>query len=99
MKKYGYVRVSSKDQNLNRQLDALYEVGVESKNVYIDKLSGKDFNRPNYKRLVSRLQEGDTVVIMSIDRLGRNYDEILEQWRLLTKERQVDIEVVAKMTL
>lgn len=94
MKKYGYVRVSSKDQNLNRQLDALYEVGVESKNVYIDKLSGKDFNRPNYKRLVSRLQEGDTVVIMSIDRLGRNYDEILEQWRLLTKERQVDIEVV-----
>ena len=94
MKKYGYVRVSSKDQNLNRQLDALYEVGVESKNVYIDKLSGKDFNRPNYKRLVSRLQEGDIVVIMSIDRLGRNYDEILEQWRLLTKERRVDIEVV-----
>ncbi len=94
MKKYGYVRVSSKDQNLNRQLDALYEVGVESKNVYIDKLSGKDFNRPNYKRLVSRLQEGDIVVIMSIDRLGRNYDEILEQWRLLTKERRVNIEVV-----
>ena len=94
MKKYGYVRVSSKDQNLNRQLDALYEEGVGSENVYIDKLSGKDFNRPNYKRLVSRLQEGDIVVIMSIDRLGRNYDEILEQWRLLTKERRVDIEVV-----
>ena len=67
MKKYGYVRVSSKDQNLNRQLDALYEVGVESKNVYIDKLSGKDFNRPNYKRLVSRLQEGDTVDILGFE--------------------------------
>jgi len=94
MKKYGYVRVSSKDQNLNRQLDAFSELGLESKYIYIDKMSGKDFKRPNYKKMVSKLRAGDTVVVMSIDRLGRNYDEILEQWRMLTKEKRVDIEVI-----
>lgn len=94
MKKYGYVRVSSKDQNLNRQLDAFLELGLESKYIYIDKMSGKDFKRPNYKKMVSKLRAGDTVVVMSIDRLGRNYDEILEQWRMLTKEKRVDIEVI-----
>lgn len=94
MKKYGYVRVSSKDQNLNRQLDAFSELGIRSKYIYIDKMSGKDFKRPNYKAMVSKVKAGDTVVIMSIDRLGRNYDEILEQWRMLTKEKHVDIEVI-----
>lgn len=94
MKKYGYVRVSSKDQNLNRQLDAFSELGIRSKYIYIDKMSGKDFKRPNYKAMVSKIKAGDTVVIMSIDRLGRNYDEILEQWRMLTKEKHVDIEVI-----
>ena len=94
MKKYGYVRVSSKDQNLNRQLDALANHGIESKNIYIDKLSGKDFSRPSYKKMISRLRQKDVVVIMSIDRLGRNYDEILEQWRIITKEKQADIIVL-----
>lgn len=94
MNKYGYVRVSSKDQNLNRQLDAFSELGIRSKYIYIDKMSGKDFKRPNYKAMVSKIKAGDTVVIMSIDRLGRNYDEILEQWRMLTKEKHVDIEVI-----
>ena len=94
MKRYGYVRVSSKDQNLNLQLDAFSELGLESKYIYIDKMSGKDFKRPNYKKMVSKLRVGDIVVVMSIDRLGRNYDEILEQWRMLTKEKRVDIEVI-----
>ena len=94
MKRYGYVRVSSKDQNLNRQLDAFSELGLESKYIYIDKMSGKDFKRPNYKKMVSKLRAGDIVVIMSIDRLGSNYDEILEQWGMLTKEKRVDIEVI-----
>ena len=91
MKKYGYVRASSKDQNLNRQLDALNELGITSKYIYIDKISGKDFNRPNYMELISKLKKGDVLVIISIDRLGRNYDEILEQWRLLTKEKHIDM--------
>lgn len=94
MKKYGYVRASSKYQNLNRQLDALNELGITSKYIYIDKISGKDFNRPNYMELISKLKKGDVLVIISIDRLGRNYDEILEQWRLLTKEKHIDIEVI-----
>lgn len=94
MQKYGYVRISSKDQNPNRQLDALSELGIVQTHIYVDKISGKDFNRPNYNRLVKRLKKGDTVVIMSIDRLGRNYEEILEQWRILTKEKKIDIEVV-----
>lgn len=94
MEKYGYVRVSSKDQNPDRQLDALRELGISDVNIFVDKMSGKDFSRPSYKKMLKRLRKKDVVVIMSIDRLGRNYDEILEQWRTLTKEKQVDIEVI-----
>lgn len=86
---YGYARVSAKDQNLSRQLDALAAFGVEERHVFADKASGKDFARPSYQKLVRRLREGDVVVTKSIDRLGRNYDEILEQWRVLTKEKGV----------
>ena len=81
---YGYVRVSSKDQKEDRQLIAMNEFGVEQRNVYTDKQSGKDFERPQYRKLVRRLKAGDTLVIKSIDRLGRNYEEILEQWRMIT---------------
>ncbi len=91
---YGYVRVSTKEQNEDRQLIALKEVGVEEKNVYLDKQSGKDFERPMYKRLVRRLKEGDIVYVKSIDRLGRNYEDIQNQWRMLTKEKRVDIVVL-----
>ncbi len=82
---YGYVRVSSRDQNEARQLTAMREFGVPAKNIYVDKQSGKDFEREQYKRLVRRLREDDVLVLKSIDRLGRNYDEILEQWRIITK--------------
>lgn len=88
---YGYVRVSSKDQNIARQLDALAGFPVPLENIYTDKLSGKDFNRPQFKKLLRRLHPGDVLVILSIDRLGRNYEEIQTQWRVLTKEIGVDI--------
>ena len=88
---YGYIRVSATDQNLDRQLIALKNAGVETKRIFVDKLSGKDFNRPNYKRLIKRLKRGDLLYIVSIDRLGRNYTEIQEQWRLLIHDTQVDI--------
>ncbi len=91
MKIYGYVRVSSTDQNEGRQILALKEVYVDEKNIYMDKQSGKDFNRPNYKRLVQKLKPGDMLYILSIDRLGRNYEEIQNQWRVLTKEIGIDI--------
>lgn len=91
---YGYVRVSSKDQNISRQIIALEKIPISSRNIYIDKQSGKDFNRPNYRRLVKRLKKGDTIFIKSIDRLGRNYDEIIEQWRILTKMKDVNIVVI-----
>jgi len=91
---YGYIRVSSKDQNEDRQVIALHEAGVEGKNIYMDKQSGKDFNRPQYKRLVRKLKAGDLLYILSIDRLGRNYAEIQNQWRILTKEIGVDICVI-----
>lgn len=91
MKIYGYVRVSSTDQNEDRQLIALREQGVEEKNIFIDKQSGKDFERPNYKKLVNKLKAGDLLYIISIDRLGRNYEEIQRQWRVLTKAIGVDI--------
>jgi len=94
MQEYGYARVSSIDQNEDRQLHALHEVGVQSDNIFVDKLSGKDFNRPQYLRLTEKLQEGDLLYISSIDRLGRNYDEILEQWRILTKAKKIDIVVL-----
>ena len=91
---YGYVRVSSKDQCEERQLIAMQEFGVPEKNIFLDKLSGKDFERPRYKRLLRKLRPGDVVVIKSIDRLGRNYGEIQDQWRLITKEKQADIVVL-----
>ena len=91
---YGYIRVSSKDQNEDRQLIALNEVGVERKNVYLDKKSGKDFDRPQYKKLLRKFKKDDLLYIKSIDRLGRNYEEILQQWRILTKEKGVDIVVL-----
>lgn len=88
---YGYVRVSSTDQNEDRQLLALKEKGVVKMNIYMDKQSGKDFNRPQYKKLVKKLKAGDLLYILSIDRLGRNYEEIQNQWQVLTKEIGVDI--------
>ena len=84
---YGYIRVSTRDQNEDRQLIALRELKIPEKNIFMDKQSGKDFNRPQYKRLVRKLKKDDLLYIKSIDRLGRNYAEILEQWRLLTQRR------------
>ena len=84
MSVYGYIRVSSKDQKEDRQQIALKEVGVEKQNIYIDKQSGKDFNRPQYKKMLRKLKKDDLLYIKSIDRLGRNYEEILQQWRVLT---------------
>ncbi len=91
---YGYVRVSSVDQNEDRQLVAMAERQVPAKNVFIDKLSGKDFERPQYRRLIRRLRSGDLLYILSIDRLGRNYYEIQEQWRVLTQKIGVDVCVI-----
>lgn len=91
---YGYVRVSSQEQNEDRQLVAMAEAGVARGNIFIDKQSGKDFERPNYKRLMKKLRPGDTLIIKSIDRLGRNYEEIQNQWRIITKEKKVDIVVI-----
>ena len=91
---YGYIRVSTREQNEDRQLIALCEMAVSEKNIFMDKQSGKDFNRPQYKKLVKKLKPGDLLYIKSIDRLGRNYGEILEQWRILTKEKGIDIVVL-----
>lgn len=91
---YGYVRVSSQEQNEDRQLIAMAESGVARANIFIDKQSGKDFERPNYKKLIKRLRPGNTLIIKSIDRLGRNYEEIQNQWRIITKEKKVDIVVI-----
>ena len=91
MNNFGYIRVSSTDQNEDRQLAALHACKIPKNNLYFDKLSGKSFNRPQYKRLLKRLRPGDTLYLLSIDRLGRNYEEVQEQWRLLTKEKGVDI--------
>lgn len=93
-KTYGYVRVSSKDQNEDRQLDALAPFHIPQRQIHIDKQSGKDFNRPAYRRLMKRLKPGDLLIIKSIDRLGRNYEEIIEQWRVITKEKKVDIKII-----
>ena len=93
-REYAYIRVSSRDQNEDRQKIAMEEYGIAPNNIYMDKQSGKDFERPGYQRLLRKLKTGDTIVIKSIDRLGRNYDDILEQWRLLTKQKQVDIIVL-----
>lgn len=94
METYGYVRVSTKEQNEDRQVIAMREFGVPGRNITVEKQSGKDFERPGYQRLVRKLKAGDTFVIKSIDRLGRNYDEILEQWRILTKEKRVAVVVL-----
>ncbi len=91
---YGYIRVSTKDQNESRQLIAMNEFGIPADNIFIDKQSGKNFERPAYKKLTATLQPADTLVIKSIDRLGRNYEEIIEQWRILTKEKQIFIVVL-----
>ena len=94
LKTYAYVRVSSVDQNENRQLDALKELDIPKCQIYLDKQSGKDFKRPMYNALVKKLKQGDLLYIYSIDRLGRNYEEIQNWWRILTKERGVDIAVL-----
>ena len=91
---YGYARVSTKDQNENRQIMALTECGVDAKHIFLDKQSGKDFNRPQYQQLIEKLRPGDTLFVKSIDRLGRNYEEIMDQWRIISKERDVSIVVL-----
>lgn len=91
---YGYVRVSTREQCEDRQLLALRIFPVPEKNIFMDKLSGKDFNRPEYKKLMRKCKPGDVLVVKSIDRLGRNYEEILEQWRIITKERRMDVVVL-----
>ena len=92
--RYGYVRVSSKEQNIDRQMTAMSAVDVSAENVFVDKFSGKDFVRPSYLRMVERLKEYDELYIKSIDRLGRNYEEVIEQWNMLTKEKNIDIVVL-----
>ena len=94
MATYGYVRVSTVEQNEDRQLMAMHELQIPTGNIYIDKVSGKDFERPKYKKLTEKLTAGDLLYIKSIDRLGRNYNEIQNQWRILTKERSIDIAVI-----
>ena len=94
MPTYGYIRVSTREQNEDRQLIALREMSIPEKNIFMDKQSGKDFNRPQCKKLVKKLKPDDLLYIKSIDRLGRNYGEILEQWRILTKEKGIDIVVL-----
>ncbi len=91
---YGYVRVSSTDQNVDRQLDAMAGCGVLKKNIYIDRVSGKDFEREQYQLMVQRLQAGDLLFIVSIDRLGRNYEDVMQQWRVITKDIGADICVI-----
>ncbi|MEG0369834.1 MAG: recombinase family protein, partial [Hungatella sp.] len=91
---FGYIRVSSKDQNEDRQLIALSEFDIAKCNLYLDKQSGKDFNRPAYQKMIRCLKKGDLLIIKAIDRLGRNYDEIIEQWRIITKEKGADIKVL-----
>lgn len=91
---YGYIRVSSRDQNEDRQMNAFRELSIPAKNIFMDKQSGKDFERPFYKDMVRRMKKDDLLYIKSIDRLGRNYEEILEQWRILTREKGIDIVVL-----
>ena len=91
---YGYARVSTREQNEDRQMIAMQQFGVAQTHIFLDKQSGKDFNRPAYRRLLNILQEGDTLVIKSIDRLGRNYEDILEQWRIITKKKKAAIVVL-----
>lgn len=92
--KYGYVRVSTAQQHIDRQIDALLELGLDKSCIYIDYESGKDFNRQNYKKLIRKLKKDDLVIIKSIDRLGRDYNMIIDEWRLITKEKEADIMVI-----
>lgn len=94
MHRYGYIRVSTKEQNPDRQFDALQEAGIKRSQIYVDYQSGKDFQRPEYQRLIRKLKESDLLVIKSVDRLGRDYGEILDQWRLITKTKKAHIEVL-----
>jgi len=94
MNEYGYIRVSSADQNEDRQLVAMQELGITSKNTFIDKQSGKDFDRQQYQHMLKKLKMGDVLYIKSIDRLGRNYADIQEQWRILTKEMGIDVAII-----
>lgn len=91
---YGYIRVSSKDQNVDRQRDALRKYDILEENIYTDRQSGKDFTRPAYQKMISVMKRGDLLIVKSIDRLGRNYDEILQQWRYITKEIGADMFVI-----
>lgn len=91
---YGYARVSTAAQNLDRQLDELLKIGILKENIYTDKESGKDFNRTNYKKLLKKMKSGDTLFVKSIDRLGRNYNMVLDEWRILTKDKGIDIVVI-----
>ena len=92
-KVYGYVRVSTREQNIERQIISLLKAEIDRKNIYIDKQSGKDLRRPAYKKMIRHIKEGDLLIIKSIDRLGRNYQEIMEQWRIITKEKKADIRI------
>ena len=94
MAEYGYIRISSKDQNPDRQFDAMETRGIDSQFIFIDRQSGKNFERPKYQEMLKKLKQKDLLVVKSIDRLGRNYDEILEQWRYITKEKDADIEIL-----
>ena len=94
MSEYGYIRVSSKDQDTDRQYEAMLKIGLKPDQLYIDKESGKDFNRVNYQKMLKRLKPSDVVFVKAIDRLGRNYDEIIEQWSLLTRRKNIDIVVI-----
>lgn len=94
MQKYGYIRVSTKEQNLDRQILAMQTEKIKTKNIYSDQVSGKNFDRPQYSKIIKKLKKGDVLVIKSIDRLGRNYTEILEQWRIITKIKKANIKVI-----
>jgi len=91
---YGYARVSTKEQNEDRQLLALKEYGIPASNIYVEKVSGKDFDRPEYKKMLNKLDENAVLYVKSIDRLGRNYDDLQEQWRIITKEKGADIVII-----
>ena len=93
-KVYGYIRVSTQEQNIERQMIALLDAGMDTKDIYIDKQSGKNFKRPAYVRMMRRGREGGLIIVKSIDRMGRNYQEIMEQWRVITKEKKVDIRIL-----
>ena len=93
-KTYGYIRVSTQEQNIERQLISILDLGISKKNIYVDKQSGKNFNRPSYLRMMRRIREGDLLIVKSIDRLGRNYQEIIEPWRIITKEKKADIRIL-----